>query len=99
MKMIKNGHSKSKDYKWLKWIVVSAERLFNSYSRLNSNGLSLLSTVHLGENIIRRRSSEYEQTFRNIDNERPPQVGSPDEYAYNFCGCGWPQHLLVFIYT
>lgn len=70
--------------------------------------------MHPGENIIRRKSTEstvtipYEQTFRNIDKERPggpliaPQTEeeqddgmSRESYAYDFCGCGWPQHMLL----
>lgn len=53
-----------------------------------------------GENIVRRKSIEstvtipYEQTFRNLDNQRP-NLGSPEEYNFNFCGCGWPHHMLV----
>lgn len=54
-----------------------------------------------GENIIRRKSNEsnvaipYEQTFRNLDNDRPIELGSPEEHKFNFCGCGWPQHMLI----
>lgn len=50
--------------------------------------------VHPGENIIRRKSTEsavaipYEQTFRNIDKNRPEEEGSREWFAYNFCGCG-----------
>lgn len=49
-----------------------------------------------GENLIRRRSTDssltipFERTFRNLE------VGQPgDEEQFNFCGCGWPQHMLV----
>lgn len=56
--------------------------------------------MSLGENIIRRKSTEstvtipYEQTFRNLDKQRP-NFGTPEEYAFNFCGCGWPHHMLI----
>lgn len=59
--------------------------------------------MHPGENIVRRKSTEstvtipYEQTFRNIDRKRPlGEIGptSPEAFAFDFCGCGWPQHLL-----
>lgn len=57
-------------------------------------------SVNPGENIIRRKSTEsnvtipHDQTFRNIDRTRPE--GNPtDAYNYNFCGCGWPSHMLV----
>ena len=35
----------------------------------------------------------FERTFRNLDNSRP--TGTADLEAYNFCGCGWPQHMLI----
>lgn len=56
--------------------------------------------MNRGENIIRRKSIEstvtipYEQTFRNLDKQRP-EFGTPQEYTFNFCGCGWPQHMLI----
>lgn len=54
-------------------------------------------TVNPGQNTIERRSTEssvtipYESTFRNLDLNRP--VGEALE-QFNFCGCGWPQHML-----
>lgn len=66
--------------------------------------------VHPGENVIRRKSTEsavtipYEQTFRNIDKERPGNeeseqrerpVVTRESYEYDFCGCGWPHHMLI----
>ncbi|XP_061400199.1 phenoloxidase 2-like [Musca vetustissima] len=53
-----------------------------------------------GQNTIRRRSTEssvtipFERTFRNLEANRPAQ-GSPEELEFNFCGCGWPQHMLI----
>jgi tyrosinase len=53
--------------------------------------------VRPGQNILKRRSTEstvtipYERTFRNLD-ARPTGAG---EEAFNFCGCGWPQHMLI----
>lgn len=50
--------------------------------------------------MIRRRSTEssvtipFERTFRNLDANRPG-AGTTEEAAFNFCGCGWPQHMLV----
>lgn len=52
-----------------------------------------------GRNNLTRRSTEssvtipYEQTFRNLSNR--PAEGSAAAAAYNFCGCGWPQHMLM----
>ncbi|XP_050319431.1 phenoloxidase 2-like [Bactrocera neohumeralis] len=53
-----------------------------------------------GQNTIRRRSTEssvtipFERTFRNLDQNRPA-AGSADELEFNFCGCGWPNHMLI----
>lgn len=53
-----------------------------------------------GDNRIRRRSTEssltvpFERTFRDIDTNRPAD-GTQDLEQFNFCGCGWPQHLLI----
>ncbi|XP_075167145.1 phenoloxidase 2-like [Haematobia irritans] len=52
-----------------------------------------------GQNTIRRRSVEssvtipFERTFRNMDDR--PAANSPEELEYFFCGCGWPQHMLI----
>lgn len=53
-----------------------------------------------GSNTIERQSKEssviipFEQTFRNLQENRP-EAGSSREDEFNFCGCGWPEHLLV----
>uniref|UniRef100_A0A1B0DD67 Hemocyanin C-terminal domain-containing protein n=1 Tax=Phlebotomus papatasi TaxID=29031 RepID=A0A1B0DD67_PHLPP len=53
-----------------------------------------------GANTIRRRSTEsnvtipFERTFRDLDANRP-SVGTSAEAQFNFCGCGWPQHMLI----
>ncbi|XP_067015424.2 phenoloxidase 1 [Anabrus simplex] len=50
-----------------------------------------------GSNTIERNSRQssitipYERTFRRLD---PTQV-TPDDQEFNFCGCGWPQHMLI----
>lgn len=53
-----------------------------------------------GENIIKRKSDEssvtipYERSFRSIGARHTPT--DPDKLAeFRFCGCGWPQHLLL----
>ncbi|XP_026277611.1 phenoloxidase 2 [Frankliniella occidentalis] len=50
-------------------------------------------------NTIERRSTmssvtiPFERTFRNLDQNRP---GAGDQLEqFNFCGCGWPQHMLI----
>ncbi|XP_023292341.2 phenoloxidase 2-like [Lucilia cuprina] len=57
-------------------------------------------TLNPGQNTIRRRSTDssvtipFERTFRNLDANRPA-AGSAEELEFNFCGCGWPQHMLI----
>lgn len=52
-----------------------------------------------GQNVINQASTEssltipFERTFRNVDLNRPSGGAALDQF--NFCGCGWPQHLLV----
>jgi hypothetical protein len=36
----------------------------------------------------------HEATYRNLDNNRPADNTAEAE-AFNFCGCGWPQNLLI----
>nr|BBM95985.1 tyrosinase 2 [Plautia stali] len=58
-------------------------------------------TVNLktGKNTITRKSAEssvtipFEKTFRNLDNQRPAAGVQLEQF--NYCGCGWPQHMLI----
>lgn len=51
-------------------------------------------------NDIRRRSDEssvtipYERSFRRIGTRDQP-VGGDALANFQFCGCGWPQHMLL----
>lgn len=62
--------------------------------------LYLTFTVNPGDNLIRRRSTDssvtipFERTFRDVDTNRPA-AGTREEEQFNFCGCGWPQHMLI----
>ncbi|XP_039745914.1 phenoloxidase subunit 1 [Pararge aegeria] len=53
-----------------------------------------------GTRTIRRRSLDssvtipYERTFRN-QNTRPGDPGSAQSAEFDFCGCGWPHHMLI----
>ncbi|XP_068145500.1 phenoloxidase 2 [Drosophila tropicalis] len=53
-----------------------------------------------GPNTLRRRSTEssvtipFERTFRNLDANRPAD-NTPEGLEFNFCGCGWPQNMLI----
>lgn len=51
------------------------------------------------QNTIERSSIEssvtipFEATFRDLDMNRPS--GGKRLERFNFCGCGWPQHMLI----
>lgn len=53
-----------------------------------------------GQNVIRRRSDEssvtipYERSFRRIGSQNQPREAGALA-AFQFCGCGWPQHMLL----
>lgn len=53
-----------------------------------------------GVNNIKRRSDEssvtlpYERSFRRIGSNFQP-TGAAELAQFQFCGCGWPQHMLI----
>ncbi|PZC75388.1 hypothetical protein B5X24_HaOG206118 [Helicoverpa armigera] len=53
-----------------------------------------------GNNTIRHRSLDssvtipYERTFRD-QSARPGDPGSSEAAEFDFCGCGWPHHMLI----
>ncbi|CAK1590064.1 unnamed protein product [Parnassius mnemosyne] len=53
-----------------------------------------------GTNTVRRRSLDssvtipYERTFRS-QADRPGDPGSAEAAQFDFCGCGWPHHMLI----
>lgn len=56
--------------------------------------------LNSGQNTITRQSSQssvtipFEQTFRDLS-AQGSSPNRPDLATFNFCGCGWPQHMLV----
>jgi len=56
--------------------------------------------VKRGRNEISRRSVDssvtipHELTYRNLETNRPAAT-SDAVTAFNFCGCGWPQNMLI----
>lgn len=52
-----------------------------------------------GQNTLTRSSTDssvtipFERSFRNLDFRRPQ--GGDALAQFNFCGCGWPQHMLI----
>lgn len=63
------------------------------------HNMNLMPLVRPGQNQIQRQSSEssvtipFERTFRNLDSNRP--AGGDALAQFNFCGCGWPAHMLI----
>lgn len=55
--------------------------------------------VRPGQNNLVRRSDlssitiPFERTFRDVDTNRPE--GGDALAEFNYCGCGWPHHLLI----
>lgn len=55
--------------------------------------------MNTGENRVQRRSTEssvtipYEQTFRGSGTSN--EEGTKEDEQFKFCGCGWPQHMLI----
>jgi len=38
----------------------------------------------------------FERSFRDLEIGRPPSNASAEvQDKSNFCGCGWPQHMLI----
>lgn len=67
---------------------------------LNIYAVNAIVPVNAGENTITRLSTQssvtipFEQTFRDLSAQRN-DARAPNLAAFNFCGCGWPQHMLV----
>ncbi|XP_018333662.1 phenoloxidase 1 isoform X2 [Agrilus planipennis] len=74
------------------WLFRDQKGLFIELDRFVVN-------LRQGKNTITRNSTEssvtipFERTFRNLDWDRPADQASLEQF--NFCGCGWPQHLLI----
>ncbi|XP_053617529.1 phenoloxidase subunit 2 [Plodia interpunctella] len=81
------------DERNLAWSLTDQRKMFIEMDRF-------VTPLKSGQNTITRESSEssftipFEQTFRDLS----VQADDPrrqDLAAFNFCGCGWPQHMLV----
>lgn len=59
----------------------------------------LLFAVKSGSNSITRKSADssltvpFDQTFRSLDSIDLSSTSSAENFV--FCGCGWPQHMLL----
>ncbi|KAF6200464.1 hypothetical protein GE061_004907, partial [Apolygus lucorum] len=58
-------------------------------------------TLKQGTQTIERKSSQssvtipFDRTFRSLGPQNRPDDNAPGIAAFNFCGCGWPQHMLI----
>jgi tyrosinase len=59
-------------------------------------------SVRAGQNVITRDSRfsavtiPFERSFRDLESGKPPSNASGQvQDQFNFCGCGWPQHMLI----
>ncbi|KAF9795753.1 hypothetical protein SFRURICE_018881 [Spodoptera frugiperda] len=81
------------DERNLVWSLADQRKMFIEMDRF-------VHPLNAGENTITRSSTDssvtipFEQTFRDLS----PQGSDPRRTSlaeFNFCGCGWPQHMLV----
>ncbi|KAJ8679161.1 hypothetical protein QAD02_014948 [Eretmocerus hayati] len=69
---------------------------FNEQRKLMIEMDRFITRLRRGQNVITRRSTEssltipFEVTFRDLN--KPVDQTSKD---FNYCGCGWPQHMLL----
>ncbi|XP_045454185.1 phenoloxidase 1-like [Melitaea cinxia] len=81
------------DERNLPWILSDQRKMFIEMDRF-------VVPLNAGSNTITRLSTQssvtipFEQTFRDLS-APGGDVRAPERAAFNFCGCGWPQHMLV----
>lgn len=74
------------------WLFRDQKTLFIELDKFRVN-------LKQGMNTITRNSNQstvtipFERSFRNLDNNRP--TGGDALAQFNFCGCGWPAHMLI----
>ncbi|KAL0267125.1 UNVERIFIED_CONTAM: hypothetical protein PYX00_009480 [Menopon gallinae] len=80
------------DERGLPWLFVDQRHMFIELDKFPV-------TLKPNQNVIERKSTDssvtipFETTFRNLDQGRP--TGGSGLAQFNFCGCGWPQHMLI----
>ncbi|CAK1590051.1 unnamed protein product [Parnassius mnemosyne] len=73
---------------------------FNEQRRLMIELDKFSQGLRPGKNTIRRRSVDssvtvpFERTFQR-QSDRPGEPGSAEAAEFDFCGCGWPHHMLL----
>ncbi|CAF4884696.1 unnamed protein product [Pieris macdunnoughi] len=85
--------SPTNDERQLSWALSDQRKMFIEMDRF-------VVPLNRGRNVITRRSSEstvtipFEQTFRDLG-AQGSNPRNTDLASFNYCGCGWPQHMLV----
>lgn len=80
------------DEKGKPWMFREQRRFFIELDKFKVN-------LKQGQNTIVRQSTQssvtipFERSFRDLDQNRP--TDAQGLAAFNFCGCGWPAHMLV----
>ncbi|GBP70063.1 Phenoloxidase subunit 2 [Eumeta japonica] len=81
------------DERNLPWQLADQRKMFIEMDRF-------VVPLKAGENTITRQSTQssvtipFEQTFRDLSEQRSDPK-NPKFAEFNFCGCGWPQHMLI----
>ncbi|CAH2266231.1 phenoloxidase 1-like [Pararge aegeria] len=81
------------DERNLPWILNDQRKMFIEMDRF-------VVPLNAGQNRIVRQSTQssltipFEQTFRDLS-AQGSDARNPTLASFNFCGCGWPQHMLV----
>ncbi|XP_052739225.1 phenoloxidase 1 [Bicyclus anynana] len=81
------------DERNLPWILNDQRKMFIEMDRF-------VVPLNAGQNRIVRQSSQssltipFEQTFRDL-RAQGSDARNPALASFNFCGCGWPQHMLT----
>ncbi|XP_013107071.1 phenoloxidase 2-like [Stomoxys calcitrans] len=76
------------------------ELLFNDQRLMMVEMDKFVVQLEPGQNRLKRKSSDssvtipFERTFRDLEKDRPADF-SEEELEFNFCGCGWPEHMLI----
>lgn len=81
------------DERNLPWTLADQRKMFIEMDRF-------VMQLNSGQNTINRLSTQssltipFEQTFRDLS-AQSNDPRRPNLATFNFCGCGWPQHMLV----
>uniref|UniRef100_A0A6P7G6E7 Phenoloxidase 1-like n=1 Tax=Diabrotica virgifera virgifera TaxID=50390 RepID=A0A6P7G6E7_DIAVI len=76
------------------WVFKHQKNMFIELDKFRVN-------LKSGQNSITRKSSEssvtipFGRTFRDLDKNRPDETDVKATTKFDFCGCGWPENMLI----